>query len=75
VTAAYKITPNTVKGDRCAFPRETYEEVVRLAVPSKKTPCEVQVYAINYYIGKTKLLSDCKTGAVTGDACKCVVSN
>jgi hypothetical protein len=61
-----------IKDERCAVPRELFQDVATLASASKLTQCEVQTEAIRQYISKQKRISDCKSGVLAGEDCKCL---
>ncbi len=61
---------DVMKAQRFPIPLELYCETSSTA--TMKAQCEIQVQAIEEYVARQKLVSDCKEGKVAGDACKCV---
>lgn len=63
-----------IKDDRCVVPRELYNEIGIIASTNKMTNCEVQLSALNDFVERNKLASDCLSVKVQDDSCKCVVT-
>jgi hypothetical protein len=60
------------QSDRCAIPREIYNNITAIASVSKKTNCEIQTEVLNEYVERKRLESDCLTGTINDDRCKYV---
>jgi hypothetical protein len=48
-----------IKSERCAIPRQIYNEISTIASASKKTDCEVQIEVLRGWTELKKLQNEC----------------
>lgn len=69
-----KTTANeAIKSERCAIPRETYNDISTIASALKKTNCEVQIEVLREWTEIKKLQNECAQAEAQGvrdDRCK-----
>jgi hypothetical protein len=64
-----------IKSERCAIPRQIYNEISTIASASKKTNCEVQIEVLREWTELKKLQNECAQPQAQGirdDGCKYV---
>jgi hypothetical protein len=64
-----------IKSERCATPRQIYNEISTIASASKKTNCEVQIEVLREWTELKKLQNECAQPQAQGirdDGCKYV---
>lgn len=66
-----KSSDEVTVNERCAIPRDIYNDIAVIASASKKTNCEVQIEAIKYYVDRAKLRQACRANQLPEADCKC----
>jgi hypothetical protein len=55
-----------IKSERCAIPREVYNDIAIIASAQKKSNCEVQIEALKEWTGLKKLQAECTAAVAEG---------
>jgi hypothetical protein len=71
-----KTVEEATVGDRCAIPREIFNDISIIASAQKKNNCEVQIEALTEWTEAKKLQNECaqlEANGIQDDKCKYVI--